>query len=38
MISQKYCDVINAFNYTTMSFYGKEYYYHSQMSQMNAEL
>ena len=29
-------DVINAFNYSTMSFYGKGYYYHSQMSQMNA--
>ena len=25
MISQKNCDVINAFNCTTMSFYGKEY-------------
>jgi len=28
-------DVINSFNCSTTSFYGKGYYYHSQMSQMN---
>jgi len=31
-------DVINAFNCSMTSFYRKEYYYHSQMYRMNAEL
>ena len=35
-ISLKNCDVINAFNCTTTSFYREGYYYHSQMSRMNA--
>jgi len=29
-------DIINTFNCITMSFNGKGYYYHSQMSWMNA--
>jgi len=29
-------DVINTFICSTTSFYGKGYYFHSQMSQMNA--
>jgi hypothetical protein len=36
MILQKNRDVINIFNCSTTSFYGKGYYYHSQMSRMNA--
>jgi len=36
MISWKNCDVINTFNCSTTSFYGKGYYYHSHMSWMNA--
>jgi hypothetical protein len=35
-ISQRNRDVINAFNFSAMSFYGKGYYYHSQISRMNA--
>jgi len=31
-ISRKNRDVINAFNFSAMSFYGKGYYYHSQIS------
>ena len=34
--SQKNHYVINTFNFSTTSFYRKEYYYHSQMSWMNA--
>ena len=38
MISRKNRDVINAFNRSTTLFYGKGYYYRSQMSPMNAGL
>jgi len=37
-ISQTNRDVINAFNCSMMSFYGKGYYCYSQMSMMNAGL
>ena len=37
-ISWKNRDVINALNFSTMSFYSKGYYYHTQMSRMNAGL
>ena len=36
MILQKNCDVINTFNCSMTSFYGKGNYYRSQMSRMNA--
>ena len=36
MILRKNRDVINIFNCSTTSFYGKGYYYHSQMSRINA--
>jgi hypothetical protein len=36
MILRENRDVINPFNCSTTSFYGEGYYYHSQMSWMNA--